>query len=47
MRDAFEKTIPYFHTQTHYHRNGDIHEPIFDITYEKLRLKEELKIVEF
>ena len=47
VRQAFEKYVPYIHTRTHYHRIGDIHEPIFDIAYEKLRLRNELNIVEF
>ena len=47
LRQAFEGYVPYIHTRTHYHRAGLIHEPIFDIAYEKLRLKHELNIVEF
>ncbi|CAF4648122.1 unnamed protein product [Rotaria sp. Silwood2] len=37
LRDAYEKLIPYISTRTHYHRNGFLHEPIFDITYQKIQ----------
>lgn len=47
LRQSFESYVPYIHTRTHYHRAGLIHEPIFEIAYEKLRLKHELNIVEF
>ncbi len=47
LRDAFEQLVPYVHTRTHYHRIGDIKEPIFDIAYEKLRRRDELNIVRF
>ena len=47
LRDAFEQFVPYINTRTHYHRIGDIQEPIFDIAYENLRLRNELKIVQF
>jgi hypothetical protein len=47
LRDTFEQLVPYVHTQTHYHRAGVIKEPIFDIAYERLRLKNEPKIVQF
>lgn len=47
LRDAFEQFVPYINTRTYYHRIGAINEPIFDIAYEKFRMKNELKIVEF
>ncbi|CAF4683177.1 unnamed protein product, partial [Rotaria sp. Silwood2] len=36
LQDAFEKLLPYITTRMHYHRTGDINEPIFNIAYEKL-----------
>jgi hypothetical protein len=47
LRDAFEQFVPYINTRTYYHRIGAISEPIFDIAYEKLLMKNELKIVQF
>ena len=47
LRHAFEQFVPYIHTPTYYHRIGAINEPIFDITYGKLRRNSELNIVEF
>jgi hypothetical protein len=47
LRDAFEQFVPYVNTRTCYHRTGDINEPIFDIAYEKLRIRNELNIVQF
>jgi hypothetical protein len=47
LQDAFEQFVPYVNTRTYYHRIGAINEPIFDIAYEKLRRKNELKIVKF
>jgi hypothetical protein len=41
LRNEFEKLVPYINTQTHYHRTGDIDEPIFDIAYEKLCMADE------
>ncbi|CAF4154293.1 unnamed protein product, partial [Rotaria sordida] len=37
LQDAYEQLIPYISARTHYHRNGFIHEPIFDIAYEKIQ----------
>ncbi|CAF4158857.1 unnamed protein product [Adineta steineri] len=37
LRDAFEQLTPYVNTKTHYHRSGAIHEPIFDITYQRIK----------
>ena len=36
LRDSFEQLVPYVHTKTHYHRTGDIDEPIFDIVYQRI-----------
>ncbi|UJR11432.1 hypothetical protein I4U23_015612 [Adineta vaga] len=36
LANTYEKLLPYMMTQSHYHRTGDIYEPIFDTTYEKL-----------
>ncbi|CAF1274910.1 unnamed protein product [Adineta steineri] len=36
LTDTYEKLLPYITTQIHYHRNGDINENIFDMTYNKL-----------
>ncbi|CAF3664066.1 unnamed protein product [Rotaria sordida] len=47
LRDAYEQLIPYISTRTHYHRNGFIHEPVFDITYEKIQQENKQKIVHF
>ena len=47
LRDAFEQLVPYVNTRTHYHRIGLINEPIFDIAYERLRLKNAVNIVQF
>ncbi|CAF1046533.1 unnamed protein product [Adineta steineri] len=47
LRDTFEEFVPYIHTRTHYHRMGLINEPIFDTAYEKLRHRNEMKIVQF
>jgi hypothetical protein len=41
LRDAFENLVPYIRTRTHYHRSGDIDEPIFNIAYNKLRATDE------
>jgi hypothetical protein len=41
LRDAFEKLVPYISTRTHYHRAGDIDEPIFNITSDRLRANED------
>ncbi|CAF1365369.1 unnamed protein product [Rotaria sp. Silwood1] len=37
IRDKFEQLVPYIHTRTHYHRIGDINEPIFDIKYRAIK----------
>jgi len=37
LRDAFEQLAPYVSTRTHYHRNGMIDEPIFDILYQRIQ----------
>lgn len=37
LRDAFEQLVPYIHTRTHYHRTGEIDEPIFDIVYQRIQ----------
>ena len=37
LKQTFEQLIPYVQTKTHYHRSGDIHEPIFDLLYQKIR----------
>jgi hypothetical protein len=47
LRQAFEQLVPYVHTRTNYHRIGIINEPIFDIVYEKLSIKNDLDMVEF
>ncbi|UJR24089.1 hypothetical protein I4U23_027056 [Adineta vaga] len=47
LRDTFEQFVPYIHTQTCYHRNGMINEPIFNISYENLCRRNELNIVQF
>ncbi len=36
LNDAYKQFLPYISTQTHYHRNGIIQEPIFDITYNRI-----------
>jgi hypothetical protein len=47
LRDAFEKRIPYISTRTHYHRTGDIDEPIFNITYDRLQANNDSQITNF
>ncbi|UJR06757.1 hypothetical protein I4U23_011044 [Adineta vaga] len=37
LHDTFEQLVPYINTRTHYHRTGDIDEPIFNITYNRIR----------
>jgi hypothetical protein len=37
LRDTFEQLIPYISTRTHYHRTGEINEPIFEIAYNRIR----------
>ncbi|CAF0870915.1 unnamed protein product [Rotaria sp. Silwood1] len=46
LRDAYEQVVPYISTRTHYHRNGLIDEPIFDIAYQKLQ-QEDQQVVHF
>ncbi|CAF3368744.1 unnamed protein product [Rotaria sp. Silwood2] len=33
---AFEQFVPYVSTRTHFHRTGEIQEPIFDIAYNRI-----------
>ncbi len=44
LRDAFEKRVPYTSTRTHYHRTGEIDEPIFNIAYDRLRSSNDSQI---
>jgi hypothetical protein len=37
LSDAFEQLSPYVSTRTHYHRIGEINEPIFDILYQRIQ----------
>ncbi len=37
LSNTYEQLIPYISTKTHYHRIGLINEPIFDITFQKIR----------
>ena len=37
LRNAFEQLVPYINTRTHYHRSGEIDEPIFEILYQKIQ----------
>lgn len=37
LRMAFEQLVPYINTRTHYHRTGEIDEPIFEILYQKIQ----------
>lgn len=47
LHDAYEQLTPYINTRTHYHRNGFIHEPIFEISYKKIQEENQQNIVHF
>lgn len=47
LRKAFEQLIPYVFTQTYYHRQEIIHEPIFNISYERLKQRDQQDFVMF
>ncbi|UJR38641.1 hypothetical protein I4U23_031306 [Adineta vaga] len=38
---SYEKLIPYISSLTHYHRNGFIHEPIFNRTHENIQKQDQ------
>lgn len=47
LRHAYDQLMPYISTRTHYHRNGFINEPIFDITYQRIQEENQEKILHF